>query len=176
MGALFAERSPISPDRARLAEAAWRAYCDPEPRRLQAMLSMDFAGWPRLRDGILAHLRRFPSTTNGLNLVERTALEAIGAQAASFPRVFRRVNAAPGVTELGMGDSQFAVLLKELASGVMPVLSIEHEEEPFAGWQLTLTPAGKEVLSGQRDWQSAHPLDRWLGGVHLSRENEWRWG
>ncbi len=39
----------------------------------------------------------------------------------------------------------------------------------------TLTDTGAEVLACSRDFPAIHPIDLWLGGVHLTRNNLWRW-
>jgi hypothetical protein len=38
-----------------------------------------------------------------------------------------------------------------------------------------LTPAGQEVLEGKRDAIATNGIDTWIGGVHLTGENLWRW-
>src|SRR5207244_689104 len=51
-----------------------------------------------------------------------------------------------------------------VASGVDEV-----EAEP-------LSALGRDVVAGRADWLAHHPLDRWLGGVHLhSPRPSWRW-
>jgi hypothetical protein len=37
------------------------------------------------------------------------------------------------------------------------------------------TVLGRRVLAGDADWLEHQPLDRWIGGVHLSAEQSWRW-
>lgn len=42
--------------------------------------------------------------------------------------------------------------------------------------KLTLTQAGRDVLSGTRDWPSLRPPSRWVGGVHVAPGLPgWRW-
>ena len=36
-------------------------------------------------------------------------------------------------------------------------------------------PAGENVLRGAVDDTTVNDPDRWLGGVHLTKENLWRW-
>jgi hypothetical protein len=39
-----------------------------------------------------------------------------------------------------------------------------------------LTPLGRDVLAGNKDWQRIHKKTRWLGGVEISPgEGGWRW-
>ena len=48
--------------------------------------------------------------------------------------------------------------------------------EDFLAQDLTLTAAGRAVLSGTADAVALRGIDRWLGGVRLSgRHGVWRW-
>ena len=38
-----------------------------------------------------------------------------------------------------------------------------------------LTALGRRVLAGDADWLETHPIDRWIGGVHLTPEQVVRW-
>ena len=90
-------------------------------------------------------------------------------------------------------------LLEELAPGPRSLtelfLAMEpREEAPFAGDELvwrrledleplvtcgeqdvTLTEAGRKVLSGDADLVELLGIDRWLGGTHLRPGHVWRW-
>ena len=39
---------------------------------------------------------------------------------------------------------------------------------------VTITPAGENVLCGEVDNLAVNDPDLWLGGVHLTKENVWR--
>ncbi|MGZ3374622.1 MAG: hypothetical protein ACXU9Z_15135, partial [Gemmatimonadaceae bacterium] len=58
-----------------------------------------------------------------------------------------------------------------------PVIAPTSEtSREFVEGQLTLTPLGREVLAGRRDWQRIHNRTRWLGGVEIRPgEGGWRW-
>ena len=38
-----------------------------------------------------------------------------------------------------------------------------------------ITEPGKSVLRGEADFVELNGIDLWLGGVHLSPNNLWRW-
>ena len=50
------------------------------------------------------------------------------------------------------------------------------EDRSFRDQRVTLTEAGEQVLSGERDWLHDHVLDRHLGGwlIH-DGQTSWRW-
>src|SRR5437764_1254322 len=54
------------------------------------------------------------------------------------------------------------VTLKTGSPVVAPSLTISRE---FVESELTLTPLGREVLAGKKDWQTINKKSRWLGGV-----------
>ncbi|HYU53698.1 MAG TPA: hypothetical protein VEK37_12180, partial [Gemmatimonadaceae bacterium] len=46
----------------------------------------------------------------------------------------------------------------------------------FVEGELAVTPLGREVLAGKKDWQQINRKTRWLGGVEIAPgENGWRW-
>ena len=45
----------------------------------------------------------------------------------------------------------------------------------FAATSFELTDEGRAVLAGRADRVELLGLDRWLGGTHLTPENDWRW-
>ena len=67
-----------------------------------------------------------------------------------------------------LGDSSFYAELRALANCATPVLSVEADVA-------AITDAGRDVLGGARDFVELNGIDRWLGGVHLTPENVWRW-
>jgi hypothetical protein len=66
-----------------------------------------------------------------------------------------------------LGDSSFFAYARELASCANPLLSIH-------GDQASITHAGKEVREGHADHIELNGIDRWIGGVHLTRDHVWR--
>jgi hypothetical protein len=40
---------------------------------------------------------------------------------------------------------------------------------------VALTGAGRDVLAGRSDHVELNGIDRWMGGVHLTRRSLWRW-
>jgi hypothetical protein len=67
-----------------------------------------------------------------------------------------------------LGDSASDANIEDLAAEPAPLISqLEN------GYELTVL--GRRVLAGDADWLEHAPLDRWIGGAHLTRENEWRW-
>ena len=166
----FDARAPLTDARLRLAHRAADAFASPDPRAVEALLREDLAAWPALRTGLLAHLRRFPSTRNGLDAVEEDALRILAREGPlSFPDLFAALQRIPRFWSLGMGDVQLVALLRE----VRPLVAVEGDEP--ARWTLRAADAAAAVLAGEVDALSLRHVDRWVGGVRVRGADPWRW-
>lgn len=171
---LFESRAAIVPAMNNAAAAAWRAYAGDDPTALNRFLAADIPDFPFLRDGLLLHASRFPSTRNGLGEVERRAMEGIDAGATDFVSLFGRFD--PGPPRLGFGDGEFLRHLRRLATCAVPMITMTGDETSTPPKALfALTPAGRNVMEGQVDFIELNNAGFWLGGAHLTRERMWRW-
>ena len=168
---LFERRRALTAADIADARALWRAYAAPEPlslTRLQPTL-------PFAPAAVGLHCARFPSVVDGLDDVEHATLGALDDPLA-FGALFRRVTRSAELSELALGDVQFAAIVRDLAAGGTPLLAIEHRDRPFADWRVWRPSLGAGVLAGRADRLALVPLDRWLGGVHLRPGAPlWRW-
>src|SRR5438094_9551045 len=168
---LFERRRALTAADIADARALWRAYAAPEPlslTRLQPTL-------PFAPAAVGLHCARFPSVVDGLDDVEHATLGALDDPLA-FGALFRRVTRSAELSELAVGDVQFAAIVRDLAAGGTPLLAIEHRDRPFADWRVWRTSPGAGLLAGRADRLALVPLDRWLGGVHLRPGAPlWRW-
>jgi len=167
---LFERRRALTAADIADARALWRAYAAPEPLSLTRLQpTLPFA------PAVGLHCARFPSVVDGLDDVEHATLDALDDPLA-FGALFRRVTRSAELSELALGDVQFAAIVRDLAAGGTPLLAIEHRDRPFADWRVWRTSLGAGVLAGRADRLALVPLDRWLGGVHLRPGAPlWRW-
>jgi hypothetical protein len=181
MASLFPDRQEVTSAQMKLGEVAWQAYCSPDPTGIKEVVDSDTSLLPFLGSALQAHLRRFPSTLNGLGRIEETALKLIKDGARTFIELFPQfVDAEP---VYGLGDAQLWLALKQVSIGRQPLLKIENGKE--GGVSLTpaivgeaefeITAAGDSVLRGEADAVELNGIDLWLGGVHLVPNNLWRW-
>jgi hypothetical protein len=180
LASLFPGRQQVTSSQLKLAELAWQAYCSPEPGEIEkAAQTADLL--PLLAPALRAHLRRFPSTKNGLGSIESKGLELIHGGSKTFMDLFPRFGDAEPI--YGLGDAQLWLALHGLIGGRQPLIRIENGNS--GGDELTpdivpnakfeLTEPGKAVLRGDADFVELNGIDLWLGGVHLSPDNLWRW-
>jgi hypothetical protein len=166
----FESRGAVTPMMVDAARDAWRAYIAPEPDGLNALIARDSIDFPFLREGLSFHASRFPSTKNGLGVIEHRILSILSAGALDFVSLFPQVDTDP--PRFGFGDTEVLATLRALAARAVPLLTISGEA-PKAIY--TITPAGENVVRGEVDDCAVNDPDTWLGGVHLTKENLWRW-
>jgi hypothetical protein len=181
MASLFPDRQEVSLAQLKLGEAAWQAYCSPHPTEIEKILQSGTSDLPLLGPALEAHLRRFPSTTNGLGRIENSGLRLLDGAAKTFVDLFPRFGDAEPI--YGLGDAQLWLALERMSSGRQPLLRIENGKN--GGAELTpeivrnarfeITEAGESVLRGEADYLELNGIDAWLGGVHLSSDKLWRW-
>lgn len=181
LGQWFEDRAPLDDAQIGLGREAWDAFTQPTPPAWAALLESDTAALPFLADSVERHLEEFPGPADGLSRSERQILTAVEQGHATPGAVYRasqEMEEAPF-----MGDASFWAVLAGLIVGPAPLLAVEggfrppggsRPESGFLTQPLDFTTAGKEVLAGKLDWLSLHPIDKWLGGIHLG-PSMWRW-
>ena len=181
LGSLFPKREKVSKSQLELGAKAWQAFRSPNPTAIELLLHSDTSALPLLAPALSAHLRRFPSTTNGLGDIEQCGLQLIADGCGKFTDMFPKFLAAEKA--YGLGDSQVWATLVNLSDGPEPLLKIanaplERAVEPpvMNRASFKVTKAGRSVLAGNSDFVKLNGMDQWLGGVHLvSTSDMWRW-
>ncbi|HUP47080.1 MAG TPA: DUF1835 domain-containing protein [Thermoanaerobaculia bacterium] len=168
---VYRRRGAVTADMISVARTAWRAYTSPEPGELNALLAREFREFPFLIEGLSLHAARFPSTRNGLGIVEQRILEFIAEGSADFEALFNRFSRAQ--PRFGFGDSEIMRHLRDLALRRVPLVTL-LEAAGTTNAALGITEHGQAVLAGADDIQT-NGIDLWLGGVHLTTERLWRW-
>jgi hypothetical protein len=182
---LFRERREVSEEQSDLGRRAWDAFRSSDPIRVLALLSEDTSALPFLDGALLRYLEQFPSTKNGLSRSDEQALEAISDGTTVIREAFV-ASCQEREEPIFLGDIVFASYLEDLSAARDRLVLLESgetirtppgDEDPseFWGQRATVTEAGREVLRGDRDRIELNGIDRWLGGVHLSDADTWRW-
>lgn len=181
--ALDRKRPAATAQQLALGQRAWLAFGSPDPTAISKLLDGDTSALPYLARALTRELEEFPSTDNGLSRSEREALTAIAEGHNTPVRAFLEV--ARKQESIYLGDSVFYSYLERL-SGVNPLLTWkdgrpivapdQRTARAFVEGEMVLTPLGREVLAGRRDWQSINRNTRWLGGVEIAPgDTGWRW-
>ena len=166
----FESRGAVTPSMTALARKAWRAYTSDDPSALNPLIDRDTPDFPFLRQGLTLHASRFPSTQNGLGAIEQRILSLLSAVPLEFGALFPQIEGDP--PRFGFGDAQVKSTLRAMASRAVPLITVTGQppKEVYA-----ITPAGLNVFAGEVDDCAVNDPDQWLGGVHVTKENLWRW-
>jgi Domain of unknown function (DUF1835) len=183
---LYETRRPLTERKLTLGSEAWKAYCSPNPKALEAFLQKDTSALPFLKAALLRHLEQFPALQGGLSRTERQILEVVASGISKPLETFRATQEQEESPFLG--DTPFWFYLSSLCTGKKPFLkradggmfffpTTGSHDSAFREQVLVLTEEGRNALVGQADWiQMNSSIDRWLGGVHLQgQEAAWRW-
>lgn len=182
--ALDKKRTPVTADQLALGKKAWEAFGSTDPTHIADLLEQSTSALPYLSRALARQLEEFPSTDNGLSRSEREALTVIAAGHATPVKAFLEV--AKKQESIFLGDIVFYSYLQRL-SGQKDALVTWRDGRPveapdsrrareFVDGELAVTPLGRDVLAGKKDWQAITRETRWLGGVEIAPgPTGWRW-
>ncbi|GGD58655.1 sigma-70 family RNA polymerase sigma factor [Paenibacillus nasutitermitis] len=183
MGTLPGTWKSIGTAELELGSALWLAYSSQNPQQLQQLLTEDTSVLPYAQDAFQCHLSCFPSTSNGLGIVEQSTMELICSGVYSPLQLFERVGNK--LHTLGMGDLQFWYILGKMAHDPYPLLRISGSDvfpgfndsvDNFRNSEMNITDFGRSVLDGKEDRIVTNGIDEWYGGVRLEGNAvRWRW-
>ncbi len=177
-------RSRVTPEQLELAKRAWKAFGSADPPSISKLLDENISAIKYLAPALRRHLEEFPSSVNGLSRSEREALTAIDAGHATPVAAFLEV--ARKQESIFLGDIIFYSYLERLSGkkdalvtwkdGSPVIAPTSERAREFVEGELILTPLGREVLAGTKDWQRINKKTRWLGGAEIiPGETGWRW-
>jgi hypothetical protein len=174
---LFDRRQPVEGSQYEVAERAWEAFRSPTPEALDSVWREDMSAMPYLAPAVSRFLQEYPWTRDGLSRTERRLLDLADGDGISLLRAFPRMH--DGEQVYYVTDASLAAVVETLSRTTPPLLRFDlpaaDDRRVWRG-SVTLTDAGRSVLSGELDRVSACGIDRWLGGVHLKSGNRlWRW-
>lgn len=149
----FKNKVALSQDDIEYADYIWQLYCSDSPLRLETIYKFNpMSPFKYLAPAIEAHLKRFPSIENGLNLVENTILKtAIDKKPKSKNQLVNQLLKDEDV--YGYGDLQYENKITELRK-------LFHSFNP-----VRLSKVGKKVLENQINFYGQIRNDiSYLGG------------
>jgi hypothetical protein len=174
---LWSTRKPITEAQLDLGREAWKALTSSDPRRFAAIARSGTPALPIMAPALLRHMRELPDVATGLGGSEKLILQIVGEEGTvTLNKVF--YTSLMREPLFFLGDLGVARVVREMERAAEPPLvrTIETPGERAFSNKLTLTDAGRAVLSGARDWHSLKPPPRWVGGVHVIPGTPgWRW-
>jgi hypothetical protein len=179
LASLWPLRRRIQPETLAAAIDAWDAFRRPDPHDLEALTARQLPGLDFLAAALVRLLEELPAVGDGLGRTERQLLEALAGGPTTPLEAFIACGRAEETPFLG--DSWAWLRLYELTFGNHPLLTglplppPRGDAATFRAALIELTEVGRAVLEGRADRVAAVGIDRWLGGVHVTGCDPWRW-
>ena len=175
MVTLFRYEEPVTERHFELSSRAWSAFRSDSPQKWCDLLISDTTALPFLEGAIIRTIEEYPNCANGLSRTAHQALSIISEGEKRPGRVFGEYQKSE--ERKFLGDSSFWSILHEFLDSSPALLKLPEGKTltlpTSPDQELTITPAGKDVLSGDRNWLDIVEIDRWIGGVHLTPDNVW---
>lgn len=134
---------------------AWQAYCEHRLDDLWALSQKPNCPLPFFPRALKRHCQESPWLSDGLNLSQRLALQALDRGASTPVDVFKAVCASDPLPF--QGDLMFWPQLRVLSEGDAPAITgFEDLKDPIA-----LTDTGRALLAGEQAWEPGNGKNWW---------------
>ena len=178
------KRPRVTREQLDLAQRAWKLFGSDDPSAIARLLDGNTSALPYLAPALRRHLEEFPAVGTGLSRSEGEAMTAIAEGHTTPVSAFLEV--AKKQESIFLGDVIFYWYLERLSGKKNPLVTwtdgtaivspTAERSREFVNGELKLTPLGREVLAGKKDWQTINTQTRWLGGVEIPPGGKgWRW-
>ncbi len=146
----------------------WLAFTSVDPLRMDGFCRRDSDSGFLARAGRRL-LEEYPGVEDGLSRTQRQALTVLSEGPASDGELFQRCGSME--EDPFLGDWSFFNAIRRLVNCPDPLIS---RAEVSGAPGFALTDAGLAATRGS-DYLRTNPIDRWIGGVHLTGSPRWRW-
>lgn len=181
----FRERKPADEETLHQGSEVWQAFRAENPERLLRCRDRAIDRLPFMGPAILRLLQEYPGVDDGLSRTQREILSVLDESPQGPVTLFHRCQERESPPF--MGEWSFWWEVEMLCTAPVPPLAVAGGgpfvappavaplARRFVDQQLELTPPGQRLLLGSADYVEQNGLDRWIGGVHLQRDNSRRW-
>ncbi len=180
----YESRVRLTVEHFNIAREIWEAFREPVPTRLTKLASQDYPPLPYMSAALRRLFEEFPHLGTGLSGIQTDILEALQKGPETPAALF--TSSAEQEERIFLGDASFATYLEDLSnvefplalfSDGAPVIAPGAAEPAREYWhkKMTITEVGQRVISGNADHIALNGIDKWIGGVHLTPGNAWRW-
>jgi hypothetical protein len=177
MRVLWGQFQPLTEAQFAFGKACWQAYTDSTPEALHRLITQENPPFPEIIPALRRHIQELPWLSDGLSLSEHLTLQILTDQgmqdaASLFYNWYTSVYEPLPF----MGDSNYWLVLEQLAQAPQSAITLQKHSEKKTDWQIALTAFGRQLLAGEAHWMAQNPYDRWFGGVHnRSGDAIWYW-
>ncbi len=162
---------------------AWLDFVSSDPRRLVQLLDKSNREFPFLKNAIKRLLQEYPDTKTGLSKSEFKILSLLNKSSFTPGKLFREYLQIDTPNYLGdLSFFQYLVQMSQykealIASSTGKSIKIKSHSniQDFLETELILTRTGKETLNGTANNLKMNFINKWIGGVYLTKNNYWVW-
>lgn len=160
----------LTQEQIELYRAGWTALTSDSPLPLMQFISSSQPRDKHLTSALRYLLCRYPCRESGLDYWDTQLLTFVGKRSRLAARIVG--DALGKVFEGGDVTGEIYMLKKILHLGsselAEPLLKLSGGQPPYRDTQVALTQFGLAVLNGEASFYPTNPIDKWVGGVHLS--------
>lgn len=180
----FEQRAPVDADCIDAGVKYWEAFTAETPEKLGEMLRYETPLLPHMQPAMRRLAESYPNVDTGLSRTEYQILTILAEGPENAGVLFRKNQDMEEA--MFLGDSSFMKRLGVLCAGNNPLVQVVSNglgspsgaslQYPHILKQsFQITAAGRGVLSGELHRNNYIPVDRWIGGTHLSAAQVWYW-
>ena len=154
-----------------LSISVWQSLIQSTPAAWLEFSKKEHPDWPFLTQALQRLQSEFPCDVSGLSLTQTYTLNALVNSALDGAELFQAYAAQEQA--LFLGDTVFMKGLNELVEAEVPLIHVisPHKDGFKATYEITAT--GLAVIEGRKNHVKLNGIDRWIGGVHLNKNNCW---
>lgn len=175
----YSVKEKLSPKTIKLGSHIWKIFCGNNPKELEKIIEKSNSALPFINSAIKRLLEEFPDEKSGLSRTETQILKIVENEGKSPGEIFR--------VFLDMEDPKYHgdwtvfQYIHSLCTSSHPLLRYSNgtktfppqNEKDYLKEVIELTPKGKEVLHERKNNLSVNGIDKWIGGVHINKDNVW---
>ena len=184
MGLLDPEQMANHPDPIKLNKEsidiyrlAWLALSSNKPDALVEFTESDDPKRIKIKDALKVLLKHYPDVNSGLNYWDRQLLHYCHQKGPAVMKILAYTMGNTTQDGIYAGDYYLFSRLKNLAREDLPepLLRLSGQSATYRELNASLTPFAEDVLSAKRSAYPTNPINEWIGGVHLSSEQNRVW-
>ena len=183
---LYENRFTISEETVACAQKGWAAYRSPSPESMSELLNIKVIEFPYLGRAFQRLFEEYPDYRNGLSRTMHQFLQIIKDDQSRGPfDIFLENQKLEDYAFLGnhtfftqvesIANCQRALVKLKDGSKFTHSLTDKKYSEEFLKNRFKVTEDGVDVLNSNADFIKLNGIDRHIGGVHLTSDNDWRW-
>ena len=180
----YSDRSEITSNQLASGYQSWLAFCSPNPKKIVEIITQDISYLPYLQSAFLRLLQEYPDKENGLSRNQSQILKIVQSNMTQPGEIFKESHKMEEANYLGdasfwqhmygMNHCDFPLLQAEGSKPFFLPSSLNPDQE-FLQQRLILTELGQQVILNKTNWVEINGIDKWLGGVHVTRKTLWYW-